>query len=268
MDRRRRSPLRRNPRLVLWTSVNDATRAPEVALFIPCFVDQVTPEIGRDLVSVLERLGCRLRFPEGQTCCGQPAFNAGYRSQARAMMRHFLDVFDGAEAIVCPSGSCTAMARRFYAELAAGEAKLEEQARQVCPRVYEFSEFVVRRLGVVDLGAKFPHRVAVHDGCHMLRELRLKQEPRELLRRVEGLELVEIEDAERCCGFGGSFSIAYGMVSEAMAARKADALEASGVEYVAACDPSCLLQIGGVLARRPGRVRTLHLASLLARGLE
>ena len=240
---------------------------PEVALFIPCFVDQVTPEIGRDLVTVLERLGCRLRFPPDQTCCGQPAFNAGYRQEARALMRRFLDTFGNSEAIVCPSGSCTAMVRRFYPELAQSDPALAAAARRVGERVYEFSEFLVRRLGITELGAAFPHRVAVHDGCHMLRELHLKDEPRQLLRRVRGLELVEIDDAERCCGFGGSFSVNYGMISEAMAARKADALEAAEVDYVTACDPSCLLQIAGVLARRPGRVRTLHLASLLARGL-
>lgn len=220
------------------------------------------------MVAVLERAGCRLRFPEAQTCCGQPAFNSGYLPEARRLMRRFLEIFNDAEAIVCPSGSCATMVRKFYAELCAGDAGLEAAARRIAGRVFEFSEFLVRQLGITDLGASFPYRVAVHDGCHMLRELGLKREPRELLRQVRGLELVESEDAERCCGFGGSFSISYGMVSEAMAARKAESLEAAGVDYVTACDPSCLLQIAGVLGRRPGRVRALHLASILARSTE
>src|ERR1700674_2568598 len=161
----------------------------KVALFIPCFVDQLTPEVGLDMVRVLRRIGCELEYPEEQTCCGQPAFNTGYWNDARPVAERFLEIFRNAEMVVCPSGSCTTMVRNFYPELLAG-TPMHEEAIQVGQRVFEFSEFLVKVMKVTDVGASFPHRVAVHDSCHALRELRLKQESRELLRQVRGLELV------------------------------------------------------------------------------
>lgn len=236
----------------------------KVSLFIPCFVDQLTPEVGLDTARVLRRIGCEIDFPAEQTCCGQPAFNTGYWDDARPIAERFLRVFRAADAVVCPSGSCTTMARNFYPELLAGTG-LAEEARSVGQRVFEFSEFLVKIAGVSDVGARFPHRVAFHDACHSLRELHLKNEPRELLRKVAGLELVEMPQSEECCGFGGTFSTKFGMISAAMGETKAGNAEVSSAEYLASTDPSCLLHIDGVLRRRNSRVRTIHLASILAR---
>jgi L-lactate dehydrogenase complex protein LldE len=236
----------------------------KVSLFIPCFVDQLTPEIGMDAARVLSRIGYEIDFPEAQTCCGQPAFNSGYWDDARPVAERFLRVFRHAEAIVCPSGSCTTMVRNFYPELLAGAALCDE-AKSIGSRVFEFSEFLVRMAGVSDTGAYFPHRVAFHDACHALRELHIKQEPRELLRNVQGLDLVEMPRSEECCGFGGTFATKFGMISAAMGDTKAGNAEASGAEYLVSTDPSCLLHIDGILRRRNSRVRTIHIASILAR---
>jgi L-lactate dehydrogenase complex protein LldE len=235
----------------------------KVALFIPCFVDQLTPEVGLDMVRVLRRIGCELEYPEEQTCCGQPAFNTGYWNDARPVAERFLEIFRNAEMVVCPSGSCTTMVRNFYPELLAG-TPMHEEAIQVGQRVFEFSEFLVKVMKVTDVGASFPHRVAVHDSCHALRELRLKQESRELLRQVRGLELVEMAYNEDCCGFGGTFATKFAAISAAMGDAKAGYAESSGAEYVAATDPSCLLHIDGILRRRGSKVRTIHLAGILA----
>jgi L-lactate dehydrogenase complex protein LldE len=235
----------------------------KVALFIPCFVDQLTPEVGLDMVRVLRRLGYELEFPEEQTCCGQPAFNTGYWNDARPVAERFIQIFRKAETIICPSGSCTTMVRNFYPELLAG-TPLCEEAIQVGQRVFEFSEFLVKVAKVTDVGASFPHRVAIHDSCHALRELHLKQESRELLRHVRGLELVEMPYSEECCGFGGTFATKFAAISAAMGDTKAGNAEASGAEYVTATDPSCLLHIDGILRRRDSKVRTIYLAGILA----
>ncbi len=216
------------------------------------------------MVAVLERVGCAVEFPEAQTCCGQPAFSLGHWEEARPLARRFAEVFAGAEAVVCPSGSCTTMVRRFYPQLAEHDAGLRQALAPLAGRVFEFSEFLVGQLGLSDVGAVFPHRVAFHDACHLLRELGVKQEPRQLLRAVRGLELVEMDEPEECCGFGGGFSVQMAAVSSAMGRRKADNVERAGVEYVAACDPSCLMQIGGSLSRSAGRARAIHIAEILA----
>lgn len=234
-----------------------------MALFIPCFVDQLTPEVGMDMVRVLRRIGCEMEFPEEQTCCGQPAFNTGYWNDARPVAERFLQIFGKAEMVVCPSGSCTTMVRSFYPELLAGTPRHEE-AVQVGQRVYEFSEFLVKVMKLTDVGASFPHRVAVHDSCHALRELHLKKESRELLRNVRGLELVEMPYSEDCCGFGGTFAAKFTQISAAMGDAKAGYAESSGAEYLTATDPSCLLHIDGILRRRNSKVRTIHLAGILA----
>ena len=234
-----------------------------VALFVPCFVDQLQPEIALDMARVLRRIGCEVNFPEGQTCCGQPAFNTGYWKEARPLAERFLGLFGAAEAVVCPSGSCTSMVRNFYPELLAGSA-LRGEAAALGQRVFEFSEFLVNAAKVADVGAAFRHRVACHDSCHGLRELHLKREPRELLRHVRGLELVELPYSEECCGFGGTFAAKFATISAAMGDTKAGNVEASGAEYVTATDPSCLMHIEGILRRRGSRTRTIHLASILA----
>jgi L-lactate dehydrogenase complex protein LldE len=236
---------------------------PQVALFIPCFVDQLQPQIGLDAARVLRRVGCEVHFPEAQTCCGQPAFNTGYWKDARPVAEHFVRVFGSAEAVVCPSGSCTTMVRNFYPELLAG-SRLGAEAAALGRRVFEFSEFLVNVAEVLDVGAAFPHRVTCHDSCHGLRELHLRREPRELLRHVRGLELIELPYSEECCGFGGTFATKFAMISAAMGDTKAGNVEASGAEYVTATDPSCLMHIEGILRRRGSRARAIHLASILA----
>jgi L-lactate dehydrogenase complex protein LldE len=236
---------------------------PCVALFIPCFVDQLSPEVGLDTVRVLRRVGYDVDFPEAQTCCGQPAFNTGYWNDALPLAERFVRIFGSAEAVVCPSGSCTTMVRNFYPELLASRP-LRAEAVRLGQRVFELSEFLVKVAKVTDIGATFPHRVTLHDSCHALRELHLRGEPRELLRHVRGLELVELPYGEECCGFGGTFATKYGMISAAMGETKVGNIEVSGAEYVTALDSSCLMHIDGILRRRASQARTIHLASILA----
>lgn len=234
-----------------------------VAIFIPCFVDQLTPSVGIDMARVLRRIGYDVDFPKAQTCCGQPGFNAGYWTEARILAKRFVQIFRSSELVVCPSGSCTTMVRVFYPELLA-ESPLYHEATALGLRVFEFSEFLVKVAKWIDVGAVFPHRVAFHDACHSLRELHLKNEPRELLRNVRGLELVEMPSSEECCGFGGTFSTKFPMIASAMGAAKAGNVQASGAEYVASTDPSCLLHIEGILRRNGSAAQTIHLANILA----
>ncbi len=228
-----------------------------VALFIPCFVDQFYPEVGKAMVSVLRRLGIECVFPEEQTCCGQPAFNTGYWDEARALARRYCEIFNGYDAVVSPSGSCTAMVRNFYPELLGSSPPASVNT-------FEFSEFLVKKLGITDVGATFPAKVTYHDSCHTLRELRLKQEPRALLRAVRRLELVEMTEAETCCGFGGTFSVKFPAISTAMDDVKCQSIVATGAQYVVSVDSSCLMQIGGWLRRKNLPVQTKHLAEVLA----
>ena len=236
---------------------------PRVSLFIPCFVDQLSPQVGMDVVSVLRRIGYEVNFPEAQTCCGQPAFNTGYWDEARPLAERFVRIFSSAEMVVSPSGSCTTMVKSFYPELLAG-TPLHDDAVKLGERVYEFTQFLVKVAKVTDVGASFPHKVTVHDACHGLRELHIKQEPRELLKNVRGLELVDLPYGEECCGFGGAFSVKYAMISAAMGDTKAGNIEKSGAEYVTAADPSCLMHIEGILRRKNSKARTIHVASILA----
>ena len=237
-----------------------------VSLFIPCFVDQMTPQVGMAVATVLERLGHECEFRPAQTCCGQPSFNAGYWDEAREVARRAIDVFDGAEAVVGPSGSCVAMMRVFYPQLFEG-TPYETRALDLAARTFEFGEFLVEKLHVTDVGAWFPYRVTYHDGCHGLRELRIKNAPRELLRQVRDLELVECDEPESCCGFGGLFSVKFPMISTAMAEVKGGSLARTGCDYIVSSDPSCQLQLDGWLSRNAAggaRPRTIHLAEVLA----
>jgi len=236
---------------------------PRITLFIPCFVDQLQPQVAVDMVRVLRRVGGEVDYPAEQTCCGQPAFNTGFWNDAIPLAERFLRVFGSAEAIVCPSGSCTTMVRCFYPELLKGSS-LRAEAESLGKRVFEFSEFLVDVAKTTDVGASFPHRVTLHDACHALRELHIKEGPRQLLRNVRGLELIEMKYSEECCGFGGAFSIKMPDISGAMGDTKADNIESAGADYVTALDPSCLMQIEGVLRRNNARTRTIHLASILA----
>jgi L-lactate dehydrogenase complex protein LldE len=229
---------------------------PRVALFIPCFVDQVCPQVGVDMVRVLRRIGCEIYFPEEQTCCGQPAFNTGYWDDARAVAQRFLRVFEKAEIVVGPSGSCVAMVRKFYPELLKDPAGLS--------KFYEFSEFLTHVAKLDDVGATFPHRVTFHDSCHALRELGVQAGPRNLLKHVHGLELVEMNHADDCCGFGGTFSVKFGMISAAMGDTKSENAVLTGAEFITSVDPSCLMHLDGVLRKKQSPLRTIHLASILA----
>lgn len=216
------------------------------------------------MVNVLERLGFAVEFRPAQTCCAQPAFNSGFHAEARAVAGHFLDVFDGAEHIVVPSGSCTSMITTHYQHLFAGDAEMIERVNELTPRVYEFSRFLVDVAQVDDVGARFPHTVTFHDSCHALRELDAKQAPRRLLRHVRDLELVEMDAAEECCGFGGTFSVKFAPVSGAMARTKVDSILKTGATHVVSLDSSCLMQLRGALSRGGHNISTVHLAEVLA----
>jgi L-lactate dehydrogenase complex protein LldE len=237
-----------------------------VALFVTCIGDTVFPEAGRATVQVLERLGHEVVFPAEQTCCGQMHANSGYRSEALELARRFVRVFGDEEVVVSPSSSCVGNVREVYPQLAreAGDAELEEAVRSLAPRVLELSELLVGRLGLTDVGASFPHRVAYHPTCHSLRVTHVDEAPLTLLRNVRGLELVPFARADECCGFGGTFAIKNADTSTAMLSDKCDELEASGAEVCTAVDASCLLQIGGGLSRRGSSLRTMHLAEILA----
>ena len=234
-----------------------------VSLFVPCFVDQLAPQVGLAAAKVLKRLGHEVEFRAEQTCCGQPSFNSGQWDVAREGALRTIQVFRGADVVVGPSGSCVAMIKKFYPELLQGTPHLAA-AEDLAARTFEFSDFLVNRLGVTDVGAKFAKKVTYHDGCHALRELRLKEEPRKLLRAVQGLELIESEEGESCCGFGGLFSAKFPMISTAMVQVKGGALARTGADFVVSSDPSCLLQIGGWLSREGKPILPLHIAEVLA----
>ncbi|HET9281676.1 MAG TPA: (Fe-S)-binding protein [Candidatus Angelobacter sp.] len=237
--------------------------ARKVSLFVPCFVDQLQPEVAVDTVKVLQRAGCEVNYLPEQTCCGQPAFNSGFWNEARPCAERFLRVFKNAEIIVCPSGSCTTMVRIFYPELiASGPA--HEEAVSLGKRTFELSEFLVKILGMTDVGATFPHTVTYHASCHGLRELKLREEPLKLLRGVKGLKLVDMLRFDECCGFGGTFATKFESISVAMGEQKADSVAVTGADYVTAIDPSCLMHVHGILGRRKDRAKTIHLASILA----
>jgi L-lactate dehydrogenase complex protein LldE len=235
----------------------------KVSLFVPCFVDQLLPQVAVDTVKVLRRIGWEVEFREAQTCCGQPAFNTGYWDDARPCAERFVRVFEGCEVIVCPSGSCTTMVRNFYPELLK-ESSMRAAAIATGQRTYELSEFLVKVAGVTDVGAVFPHTVTYHAACHGLRELHLQQEPLSLLRAVQGLKLVDMPRHEECCGFGGTFATKFADISAAMGQSKAENVVASGAEYVTAIDPSCLMHVQGMLERNKFAAKTIHLASILA----
>jgi L-lactate dehydrogenase complex protein LldE len=237
---------------------------PRVSLFVTCIVDQLFPQVGMAMASVLEGLGYQIDFPPAQTCCGQPAFNSGYPAEARKVARHFLDVFRDAEQIVVPSGSCTSMISHHFDDIFAQEPKLREEARRMAPRVWEFSRFLVEVAKVEDVGARFDGVVTYHDSCHALRELRIKDGPRRLLAKVRGLELREMEAAEECCGFGGTFSVKFPEVSGGMARTKLESIRKTEAGTVVSIDSSCLMQLQGVILRAGLPIRTLHLAEVLA----
>ncbi|MCL4784193.1 MAG: (Fe-S)-binding protein [Bryobacterales bacterium] len=235
-----------------------------VSIFVTCLIDQLFPKVGLAMADVLERLGYEIEFREAQTCCGQPAFNSGFRDEARSVAAHFLSVFDDAEYVVIPSGSCTSMCSHHFAELYRDDASMLARAHAMEPRVWEFSRFLTEVAKVEDVGAVWNGKVTYHDSCHALRELKIKDGPRRLLRNVRGLELVEMDNAEECCGFGGTFSVKFAELSGAMVRTKISSIERTGADAVVSIDSSCLMQIEGAIRRDGLPIRVLHLAEILA----
>ena len=239
--------------------------AMRVALFPTCLVDQMWPSVGTATVRLLRRVGCEVVFDPGVTCCGQPAFNTGYRAEARRVAKgtveRLLDL--RADAIVAPSGSCTAMFHHLPDLWPEGD-RWRDRARELAGQVHELGSFLVRGLGKTYVGARFQGRVTWHDACHGLRELGIKDEPRQLIEAVDGAELVEMPEAENCCGFGGTFSVKHANISVAILDQKLSALEQLDVRAVVSGDVSCLMQIGGRLSRTGSPIQVIHLAELLA----
>ena len=237
----------------------------KVSLFITCLVDQLYPNIGVSMVEVLLRVGCEIVFDERQTCCGQPAFNTGYRREARKFAKRFIEIFEmtDADVIVAPSGSCTAMVKH-YKELFLDDEQWRDRADKIAAKTYELSDFLVNVLKTVDVHACASGRFTWHDACHGLRELHLHKEPRMLLQNVRGLEFIEMNNADVCCGFGGTFSVKYPEISTGILDNKIEAIEKANIDAVVSGDASCLMQIGGRLSRLGSKIKTMHLAEVLA----
>jgi L-lactate dehydrogenase complex protein LldE len=256
--------------------MSSSNKPQSVQLFGTCLIETLYPEAGMAVVRVLERLGLRVEYPEGQTCCGQPAFNGGTWDDARAMARYTLDVLSRKEQgsddplgatttpIVVPSGSCADMIVHHYPELFANDPKYGPLAESVAARTYEFTQFLVDVLGIADLKAHASGRLTYHSSCHLLRGLGAKEQPRQLLANVDGAQFVELPGAVECCGFGGLFAVKMSDISGAMLKRKLDNIESTRAETVVGCDVSCLLHIGGGLHRRGSKVETRHIAEILA----
>ncbi len=239
----------------------------KITLFVQCLVDGFYPEVGEALLAIFKNLDLSVDCPLNQTCCGQPAFNAGHRSAARTAARHFIETFEHAEVIVCPSGSCVHMVKNHYPELFENQPQWRQRAVEIGNRTFEFTQYLVDVLGVDDLESRYDGKVTYHDSCHLLRGLGVAEQPRRLIRNIRGVELVEMEDADRCCGFGGTFSVKYPDISTAMVDEKISTIAASGADVVTGCDISCLMNIQGRLSRTGSPVRALHIAELLAKGI-
>jgi L-lactate dehydrogenase complex protein LldE len=237
-----------------------------VALMVTCINDAMFPDAGKATVTLLRRLGVDVSFPERQTCCGQPWVNTGYVDEAVPVVRTFVEAFEGYDYVVTPSGSCAGSARHQHSLVArrSGDAALATAVAEVSPRVLELTEFLVDVLEVTDVGASFPHTVTYHPTCHSLRMLGVGDKPLSLLRAVRGIRLVDLPDAQSCCGFGGTFAVKNPDTSVAMGADKARHVVASGAEVLVAGDSSCLMHIGGMLSRQRAGVRVMHLAEVLA----
>ena len=237
-----------------------------VALMVTCINDAMFPDAGKAVVTLLRRLGVDVDFPEAQTCCAQPMVNTGYLDEAVPVVRTFIRAFEDYDAIVTPSGSCAGSARHQHSIVArrSGDAGLAAAVAEVSPRVHELSEFLVDVLGVEDVGASFPHSVTYHPTCHSLRMLGVGDRPERLLRSVRGLRLLDLPNAEECCGFGGTFALKNADTSVAMGADKARHVRDTGAEVLVAGDSSCLMHIGGLLSRQRSGVRVMHLAEVLA----
>lgn len=234
-----------------------------VQIFIPCFIDQLYPGVGFSMVKVLEKAGCEVDYNANQTCCGQPAFNAGFWGEAKDVCNKFIEDFSGSDYIVAPSASCVGFVKNYYSKLYE-QSSQQQVARKLSERIFELSDFLVNILKVENLGASFEGKATYHDSCAALRECGLKQEPRKLLQQVKGLELIEMADNETCCGFGGSFAVKFEPISVAMADQKITNATATGAEYIISTDMSCLMHIDGCIKHKGSGLKVLHLADVLA----
>lgn len=236
-----------------------------VQLFIPCFVDQLFPQTAFNMIKVLEKAGCTVSYNENQTCCGQPAFNAGFREESKLVCTKFISDFSGKDFIVAPSASCVGFVRNYYSTMFPDSA-LRNDVKILGERIFELSEFLVNILKIEDFNAVFPAKVTYHDSCAGLRECKIKNEPRKLLSKVAGLELVEMDDVETCCGFGGTFAVKFDTISGAMADQKTDNALQTGAEYIVSTDLSCLMHIQSYAQKNGKNIRTMHLADILSQG--
>lgn len=237
----------------------------DIQLFIPCFVDQIFPESAFNMVRVLEKAGCNVQYNKNQTCCGQPAYNAGFREEAKDVCLKFLDDFGGPEYVVAPSASCVGFVRNYYLTLF-DNSSYHNQVRELQKRTYEFSEFLVKVLKMENFGAKLEGKATYHDSCAGLRECRIKEEPRKLLSKVKGLQLLEMNDVETCCGFGGSFAVKFESISTAMADQKVTNAMQTGADYIISTDLSCLMHLDGYIQYKQLPLKTMHLADVLVSG--
>jgi L-lactate dehydrogenase complex protein LldE len=237
----------------------------KVQLFIPCFVDQLYPDTAFNMIRVLEKAGCTVVYNTEQTCCGQPAFNAGFREDAKEVCVKFLKDYPGADYIVSPSASCTGFVRNYYPELFI-DSSHKKVVKQIGKRIYEFSDFLVNVLHIEEFNATLTGKATYHDSCAALRECKIKTEPRTLLSKVKGLELVEMEDVETCCGFGGSFAVKFESISIAMADQKVSHALETGAEYIISTDLSCLMHLDGYIRHKGLSLKTLHIADVLSSG--
>jgi len=237
----------------------------KVQIFVPCFVDQLYPQTAMNMVRILEKAGCEVAYNPNQTCCGQPAFNAGFWDDARAVCSKFLKDFSSDEIIVSPSASCVGFVKNYYSRLF-DNSSLHNDVKAIGQNIYELSDFLVNKLGITNFGAKLPGKATYHDSCAGLRECNIKNEPRKLLANVEGLELTELNDVETCCGFGGTFAVKFGAISEAMGEQKVENALATGAEYLISTDASCLMHLQGYIDGKKYNLKTMHLADVLVSG--
>ena len=236
-----------------------------VQIFIPCFVDQLYPQTGLNMIKVLEKTGCTVTYNSNQTCCGQPAFNAGFWDEARAVCIKFVKDFSGSDFIITPSASCAGFIRNYYSKLL-DNSSVHNEVKELGKRIYEFSEFMVKVLQIENVGASLHGKATYHDSCAGLRECKIKQEPRKLLAQVKGLELSEMNDVETCCGFGGTFAIKFEPISVGMADQKIDNTLATGADYLISTDLSCLMHLDGYIKNKGYKIQTMHIADVLASG--
>ncbi len=237
----------------------------KVDIFIPCFVDQLYPETAFNMVKVLEKAGCDVVYNKNQTCCGQPAFNAGFWEESKVVCAKFLKDFKDTDYIVAPSASCVGFVRNYYSKLFDNSSD-HNNVSKIAAKTFEFSEFMIKVLGIDNVGASLEGKATYHDSCAGLRECKIKEEPRKLLSNVKGLELLEMEDVETCCGFGGTFSVKFEAISIAMADQKVSNALATGVKYLISTDLSCLMHLDGYIKNKGYNLQTLHIADVLANG--